>query len=63
MRYHRGILTDQIPVEGFPGMLVVAAMMIAIVGTPAAREFFLATVSVGIAWAGIAYWWHNQTRW
>ena len=63
MQYHRGILTDKIPVRGFPGALVVAAMMIAILGMPAAWQFFLVTGAVGITWAGITYWWHNQTRW
>ena len=63
MQYHRGILTNNIPVRGIPGALVVAAMIVAILGTPAARQFFLVTGGVGIAWAGIMYWWHNQTRW
>jgi hypothetical protein len=63
MQYHRGILTDKIPVKGFPGVLLVAVMVVAILGTPAARQFFLITGVVGIVWAGIIYWWHNQTRW
>ena len=63
MQFHRGILTDQIPVQGFAGALVVAAMIVAIRGTPAARQFFAVTGAVGTVWAGITYWWHNQTRW
>jgi hypothetical protein len=63
MSYHRGILTHNIPVEGFPGALLVATMLVAILGTPAARQFFLVTGTAGAVWAGITYWWHNQTRW
>lgn len=64
MQYHRGILIDQIPVKGFPGVLFVAATMITVLGgIPAAREFFLIAGAVGVVWAGILYWWHNQTRW
>ena len=63
MQYHRGILIDSIPVSGFPGFLFVAAMVIAIAGIPAALQFFLATGAAGICWAGVLYWWHNQTRW
>ncbi len=63
MQYHRGILTNKIPVQGVPGALLVAVMVVAILGTPAARQFFLITVSAGALWAGLLYWWHNQTRW
>ena len=63
MQYHHGILTHKIPVQGFPGTLLVAVMMVAVLGTPAARQFFLLTGVVGVIWAGIIYWWHNQTRW
>ncbi len=63
MQYHRGILTHNIPVRGVPGALLVAVMLVAILGTPAARQFFLLTGTVGIIWAGVLYWWHNQTRW
>ncbi len=63
MRFHRGILTNDIPVQGFPGVLLVAVMMVAVLGTPAARQFFLITGTVGFVWAGVMYWWHNQTRW
>ena len=63
MRFHRGILTQEIPVRGVPGALLVAVMMVAILGMPAARQFFLVTGAVGLVWAGILYWWHNQTRW
>jgi hypothetical protein len=63
MQYHRGILTQGIPVQGFPGILLVAIMLVAILGTPAARQFFLITGAAGTVWAGITYWWHNQTRW
>ncbi len=63
MQLHRGILTYKIPVRGFPGVLLVAVMIIAILGTPAARQFFLVTGIVGVVGAGIIYWWHNQTRW
>ncbi len=44
-------------------MLLVAVIMVAIVGTPAAWEFFLVTGIVATTWAGFLYWWHNQTRW
>ena len=63
MQYHRGILTDKIPVRGVPGALLVAVMLVAILGTPAAYQFFMLTGAVGVVWAGILYWWHNQTRW
>ncbi len=63
MQYHRGILTDKIPVQGVPGALLVAVMVVTILGTPAARQFFLITCSAGILWACLLYWWHNQTRW
>ncbi len=63
MQFHRGILTDKIPVQGFPGALLVAVMLVAILGTPAARQFFLVTSAGGIIGAGVIYWWHNQTRW
>jgi hypothetical protein len=63
MRFHRGILTHEIPVRGVPGALLVAVMMVAILGMPAARQFFLLTSTVGLVWAGALYWWHNQTRW
>jgi hypothetical protein len=63
MQYHRGILINRIPVEGIPGALLIAVMMVAILGTPAARQFFLITGAAGVFWAGIIYWWHNQTRW
>jgi len=63
MQFHRGILTDKIPVQGVPGALLVAVMIIAILGTPAARQFFLITGSAGVLGAGLLYWWHNQTRW
>ena len=63
MQYHRGILINKIPVQGIPGALLGAVMLVAILGTPAAWQFFLGTVAVGLVWAGITYWWHNQTRW
>ncbi len=63
MQYHRGILIDKIPVSGFPGALFVAVMLVSIIGTPAARDFFLITGTTGLIGAGILYWWHNQTRW
>lgn len=63
MQYHRGILTDKIPVQGVPGALLVAVMLVTILGTPAARQFFFVTGVVGVVWAAVAYWWHNQTRW
>ncbi len=63
MQFHRGILTNEIPVQGFPGVLLTAVMMVAILGTPAAWQFFLVTSAVGVMGAGIMYWWHNQTRW
>ena len=63
MQYHRGILTDKIPVRGVPGALLVAVMLVAILGTPVAYQFFMLTGAVGVVWAGILYWWHNQTRW
>ncbi len=63
MQFHRGILTDKIPVQGIPGALLVAVMLVAILGTPAARQFFLVTSAAGIIGAGVIYWWHNQTRW
>ncbi len=63
MQFHRGILTNNIPVRGFPGLLLVAVMMVAVLGTPAAWQFFLMTGSAGLMGAGIMYWWHNQTRW
>jgi hypothetical protein len=61
MQYHRGILTDKIPARGIPGALLVAVMMIAVLGMPAARQFFLITGAVGVLWAGLLYWWHNQS--
>ncbi len=63
MQYHRGILTYEIPVRGVPGALLVGVMAVAILGMPAAREFYLLTGAAGIVWAGVLYWWHNQTRW
>jgi hypothetical protein len=63
MQYHRGILTDKIPVQGIPGALLVAVMIVAILGTPAARQFFLITGAAGFLGACLLYWWHNQTRW
>ncbi len=63
MQYHRGILTHNIPVQGVPGALLVGVMIVAILGTPAARQFYLVTGTIGVIWAGITYWWHNQTRW
>lgn len=64
MEYHPGIRIDSIPVEGIPGLLFVAATLVLFMGSiPAVREFLLITGSVGVAWAGVLYYWHNQTRW
>ncbi|HYK92195.1 MAG TPA: hypothetical protein VE398_25760 [Acidobacteriota bacterium] len=63
MQLHRGILTDKIPVQGIPGMLLVSVMLVAILGTPAARQFFMVTSAIGGVGAGLLYWWRNQTRW
>ncbi len=63
MQYHRGILIDRIPVSGLPGLLFVAATLVAILGTPVALQFFTVTGTAGVCGAGVLYWWHNQTRW
>jgi len=62
--YHRGIRIDSIPVRGFAGLLFVFATMFMFLGaSPAIRELLLICGPAGLIWAGILYYWHNQTRW
>jgi len=64
MQYHRGIRIDSIPVSGIAGLLFVCATMVLFLGSiPAVREFLLITGPVGVAWSGVLYYWHHQTRW
>jgi hypothetical protein len=64
MEYHPGILIDQIPVRGIPGLLFVAAtLFIFLAAVPATRDFLMITGPAGIIWAGVLYYWRNQTRW
>jgi hypothetical protein len=64
MEYHPGILIDQIPVEGIPGLLFLAAtLFMFLAAVPATRDFLMITGGAGIIWAGVLYYWHNQTRW
>jgi hypothetical protein len=60
--YHPGIRIHSVPVRGLPGLLFVVATLM-LVAAPAARDFLIMTGGAGLCWAGILYWWHNQTRW
>jgi len=62
IRFHPGIKINEIPVSGFAGVLFASATMLMVL-TPVARDFLLITGSAGMIWAGVLYWWHNQTRW
>jgi hypothetical protein len=64
MEYHPGILINQIPVEGIPGLLFLAAtLFMLLAAVPATRDFLMITWGAGIIWAGGLYYWRNQTRW
>jgi precorrin-3B methylase len=60
--YHPGIRIHRVPVQGVPGLLFVAAILL-LVGAPVARDFLMIAGAAGLGGAGILYWWHNQTRW
>jgi hypothetical protein len=62
--FHPGIRIDSISAQGFPGLLFAAATWLTFAGgIPAAREFMAITGALGLGFAGLLYWWHNQTRW
>ncbi len=61
---HPGILINRIPVDGFAGFLfTVAVLLTFLIGIPAFQEFFVVALVAGAGWAGMLYYWRNQTRW
>lgn len=64
MNFHQGILIDKIPAEGMGGFLfALGTALIFLIGIPAIRPLGLIGLAGGLFFAGILYFWHNQTRW
>jgi len=41
-------------------LIAVVVVLVLLIGFPAYRWFFLISVGIGLAVAGILYWWHNH---
>ena len=61
---HQGIRIDQIPVSGVGGLIfAIGIVLLALIGLPEARALGAVGLGGGVIFAGVLYFWHNQTRW